>query len=80
MRDGYARDVARQAANVVGAVFQILAAALAGPAIGRVAAEYETFVTPAGYAFAGPRSSRSRSSTPYTRRSPRDGRTRSCGG
>ncbi len=52
MRDGYASDAVRQAANVVGAVFQILAAVLAGPAIGRVAAEYETFVTPAGYAFA----------------------------
>jgi hypothetical protein len=52
MRDGYASDIVRQAANVVGAVFQILAAALAGPAVGRVADEYETFVTPAGYAFA----------------------------
>lgn len=52
MRDGYTQEVVRQAANVAGAVFQILAAALAGPAIGRVADEYETFVTPAGYAFA----------------------------
>jgi hypothetical protein len=52
MRDGYASDTVRQAANVVGAVFQILAAALAGPAVGRVADKYETFVTPAGYAFA----------------------------
>lgn len=51
MRDGYASDAVRQAANVVGAVFQILAAVLAGPAIGRVAEKYETFVTPAGYAF-----------------------------
>jgi hypothetical protein len=45
-------DIVRQAANVTGAVFQILAAVLAGPAIGRVADEYGTYATPAGYAFA----------------------------
>jgi len=44
--------VVRQWANVAGAVFQILAGALAGPAVGAVADEYGTFVLPAGYAFA----------------------------
>lgn len=52
MRDGYRSDVMRQTANVLGALFQILAAAFAGPAVGRVANDYETFVLPAGYAFA----------------------------
>lgn len=51
MRDGYRSDVVRQAANVAGALFQIIAAVLAGPAVGRVASEYETLVLPAGYAF-----------------------------
>lgn len=52
MRDGYRSDVVRQAANLVGAVFQILAAVAAGFAIGRISEEYETLVLPAGYAFA----------------------------
>lgn len=52
MRDGYRTDVVRQTANLLGALFQILAAAVAGPAVGRVANDYETFVLPAGYAFA----------------------------
>lgn len=52
MRYGNGSDVVRQAANVVGALFQILAAALAGPAIGAAANQYDTLVLPAGYAFA----------------------------
>lgn len=52
MRRFYRSDVTRQAANVAGAVFQIVAAALAGPQIGRVAQENETLLLPAGYAFA----------------------------
>ena len=44
-------DVARQVANVLGAIFQVVAPALAGPAIGRVSAENPTFVVPGDYAF-----------------------------
>ncbi len=51
MRSFYRSDVARQAANLAGAVFQIVAAALAGPEIGRVAQENETLLLPATYAF-----------------------------
>ncbi|WP_047866067.1 hypothetical protein [Rubrobacter aplysinae] len=50
--DGQTSDVVRQAANVAGALFQIVAAAIAGPAVGRVADDYATYATPAGYAFA----------------------------
>lgn len=52
MRRFYRSDVTRQAANVAGAVFQVVAAALAGPQIGRAAQENETLLLPAGYAFA----------------------------
>lgn len=52
MRNFYRSDLARQAANVAGAVFQIVAAALAGPEVGRVAQENETLILPANYAFA----------------------------
>lgn len=52
MRNFYRSDVARQAANLAGAVFQIVAAAISGPAVGRVAQENETLVLPATYAFA----------------------------
>jgi hypothetical protein len=44
-------DVARQAAVVLGATFQVVAPALSGPAIGRVSAENSTLVVPADYAF-----------------------------
>ena len=44
-------DVARQVANVLGAIFQVVAPALAGPAIGWVSAENPTFVVPGDYAF-----------------------------
>jgi hypothetical protein len=44
-------DVARQVANVLGAIFQIVAPALAGPAIGQVSAENPTLVVPGDYAF-----------------------------
>lgn len=50
--EGQTSDIARQAANVGGAAFQIVAAAIAGPAVGRVADDYATYATPAGYAFA----------------------------
>lgn len=44
-------DVARQAANVFGALFQIGAPVLTGEAVGRVSAENSTLVVPADYAF-----------------------------
>ncbi len=44
-------DLARQAANVVGALFQIGAPVLTGEAVGRVSAENGTLVVPADYAF-----------------------------
>ena len=44
-------DIARQVAVVVAAVFQVVAPALSGPAIGRVSAENPTPVVPADYAF-----------------------------
>ena len=49
-KDG--RDVARQAANVAGALFQIGAPVLTSEAVGRVSAENGTLVVPADYAFA----------------------------
>lgn len=52
MRKGTRGDVARQVAVVLGAIFQVMAPALAGPAIGRVSAENPTLVVPADYAFA----------------------------
>lgn len=52
MSDGGSRwDLARQAANVAGALFQIGAPVLTGEAVGQVSAENETLVVPAGYAF-----------------------------
>lgn len=44
-------DVARQVAVVLGAIFQVVAPALSGPAIGRVSAENPTLVVPTDYAF-----------------------------
>ncbi len=44
-------DLTRQAANVVGALFQIGAPILTGEAVGRVSAENGTLVVPADYAF-----------------------------
>jgi hypothetical protein len=45
------KDAVRQAANVLGAIFQIVAPTLAGPAIGRVSSENPTLVVPGDYAF-----------------------------
>ena len=44
-------DVARQAATVLGVIFQIGGGALAGETVGRVSAENPTLVVPADYAF-----------------------------
>lgn len=52
MRNFFSSDVARQSANLIGAVFQILAAAISGPAVGRVAQENESLILPSTYAFA----------------------------
>lgn len=46
------RDMARQAVNVTGALFQIGAPVLTNEAVGRVSAENSTLVVPADYAFA----------------------------
>lgn len=51
MDDNGRWDLARQAANVFGALFQIGAPVLTGEAIGRVSAENGTLVVPADYAF-----------------------------
>jgi hypothetical protein len=51
--EGSARDIARQAANVVGAVAQAALGSfgfLFGLDVGRVADENRTLVVPAGYA------------------------------
>jgi hypothetical protein len=45
------RDIARQVANVVGALFQIAVPIFAGPVVGRVSGENPTLVVPADYAF-----------------------------
>jgi hypothetical protein len=45
------RDVSRQAANVVGAVFQIAVPVVTGPAVGRISGENPTLVMPGDYAF-----------------------------
>src|SRR5918997_2789470 len=45
------RDVSRQAANVVGAVFQVAVPVVTGPAVGRVSGENPTLVVPGDYAF-----------------------------
>ena len=44
-------DVARQAATVLGVIFQIGGGALAGETVGRVSAENPTLVVPTDYAF-----------------------------
>src|ERR671910_3533931 len=44
-------DVARQVANVVGAIFQIAVPIFTGPAVGRVSGENPTLVVPTDYAF-----------------------------
>jgi hypothetical protein len=46
------RDVVRQVANVLGAIFQVAAPIATGPAIGRISDENSTLVVPADYAFA----------------------------
>ena len=51
MRKGAWRDMARQVANVAGAILQIAVAVFTGPAVGRVSAENPTLVVPADYAF-----------------------------
>ncbi len=51
MGDGGRWDLARQAANVFGALFQIGAPILTGEAVGRVSAENGTLMVPADYAF-----------------------------
>src|SRR3712207_964165 len=45
------RDVARQAANAAGAVFQIAVPVVTGPAVGRGSGENPTLVVPSDYAF-----------------------------
>lgn len=51
MSNGGKQDLARQAANVFGALFQIGAPVLTDEAVGRVSAENGTLVVPADYAF-----------------------------
>lgn len=51
MSNGTWRDVSRQAANVLGAIFQIAVAIWVGPAVGRVSGENPTLVVPGDYAF-----------------------------
>ena len=51
MSRGSRQDLARQAANVFGTLFQIGAPILTGEAVGRVSAENGTLVVPANYAF-----------------------------
>ena len=51
MSKGTWRDVARQMANVVGAVFQIAVPFLTSPAVGQVSGENPTLVVPGDYAF-----------------------------
>ena len=46
-----AKDVARQALNVVGAVAQVTAGAVVGPGVGAVANEHRSSILPGGYAF-----------------------------
>jgi hypothetical protein len=48
---GMVRDVVRQAANVVGAVFQIAVPVFTGPVVGRVSGENPTLVVPGDYSF-----------------------------
>jgi hypothetical protein len=49
--NGVVKDVARQAANVVGAIFQIAVPIFTGPVVGRVSGENPTLVVPGDYAF-----------------------------
>ena len=51
MSKGARGDIARQAAVMPGAIFQIAVAIFAGPVVGRVSAENPTLVVPADYAF-----------------------------
>ena len=51
MSKGTRGDVARQAAVMLGAIFQIAVAIFTGPAVGRVSGENLTLVVPADYAF-----------------------------
>ena len=47
-----ALDVTRQALTIVGAIFQVVAAVLTGPAVGEIANDLRSTILPAGYAFA----------------------------
>src|SRR5919106_5390209 len=51
MSKGIGRDVVRQVANVLGAIFQIVAPIATGPAIGRISDENSALMVPADYAF-----------------------------
>jgi len=51
MSKGTRGDVARQAAVISGAIFQIAVAIFTGPVVGNVSAENPTLVVPADYAF-----------------------------
>jgi hypothetical protein len=51
MSKGTRGDVARQAAVMSGAIFQIAVAIFTGPVVGNVSAENPTLVVPANYAF-----------------------------
>src|ERR687889_1397695 len=51
MSKGTRGDVARQAAVMSGAIFQIAVAIFTGPVVGRVSAENPTLIVPADYAF-----------------------------
>ena len=46
------RDVARQFANVFGAIFQVYASSIVGDAVGVIAQEYRSPILPASFAFA----------------------------
>ncbi len=48
---GGTADIVRQASNVVGAVAQVTAGAIVGPAVGAVANENRSLILPSGYAF-----------------------------
>jgi len=45
-------DFARQGLTIVGALFQVVAGALTGPAVAQIANDYRTPILPSGYAFA----------------------------
>lgn len=51
MSKGTGRDLVRQVANVLGAIFQVVVPIATAPAIGRISDENSTLVVPADYAF-----------------------------